>query len=171
MLFTKEVGTWTTKIHELLVKPSKSTLSTEAWREANEVWRLLSNIPEKEELLGPLGRLLDEHDEGIEISEDARKIFEEIYEEFCKEVPERQGENPNTAWADSGKIRGKYDAESVESTFRHELETDGDTEFDQILHLYQNGTKEERQLINAVFVNLCGWSILTLVKMSKGGEV
>ncbi len=71
----------TDTIHEFLVKKGDLN-SDEAWREANEVWRLLANIPTKEEILGPLGRLLDDHDEDIEISEDARAFFEKLYQQI-----------------------------------------------------------------------------------------
>ncbi len=77
----RKIEKWTFELHKLL---RSKELSDAAWREANEVWRLLSNLPSKEDFTGPLGHLLDDHDEGIQISENARKLFEEIYQEILQ---------------------------------------------------------------------------------------
>lgn len=45
----------------------------------------------------------------------------------------------------------------------NEILSDGDDESEKLLRLYRNATKEERMLIDAFCVYLCGWSVPTLV--------
>ena len=58
------------------------------------------------------------------------------------------------------------------STFRREMDTDGDgfQEFEKLFDLYTRCSEDYRMMIDAVFVHLCGWSLPTLLKMAAGTD-
>lgn len=58
----------------------------------------------------------------------------------------------------------------VMSTFRREMDTDGDgfTEFEKLFDLYRRTNEDYKMMIDAVFVHLCGWSLPTLLKKASG---
>lgn len=56
-----------------------------------------------------------------------------------------------------------HDVDIVGTIFA-EMESDGENESRKILARYLSGDAAERQLIDNVLVNLCGWSMSTLLK-------
>ncbi len=162
--FTNEIK----EIETLLKTPG---LSEAAWREANEVYRLLSNIPDAEDLTGPLGRLLDDHDEGIQISENARKLFEEIYQEILhsedKTTLEREVEWAKFSAASEDLAFMEENPEDVAAEFSLAFGTDSEMDFDKITEMYTLANESEKRIIDAVFVHLCGWSLPTLSEQAR----
>jgi len=50
------------------------------------------------------------------------------------------------------------------------LSDDGDTDrmSKKMIQLYKEGTKEEKHIINNIFICLCGWTMEKLLKNDKG---
>ena len=57
----------------------------------------------------------------------------------------------------------------VRAAFAKAFDTDGDgdKEFRSLVEMYKNASKEYRMVIDAVLVNLCGWSLPTLIEQAK----
>ena len=77
------------------------------------------------------------------------------------------------AWADFAVSDEKLAAaiEACENTDRSfishvvgEIISDGDADDEKLLRLYRDASKEDRKLLDAAFVHLCGWSLATLVE-------
>lgn len=52
-----------------------------------------------------------------------------------------------------------------------EMETDQDRKTGDILSVYESAGETERALLDALLVNLCGWSMANIIKKAKGEEV
>ena len=163
-------------IYNLLTTPSE-IVSSGARAEAIKVWNLVKNLPLDEDLTGPLGRLLDDHDSEIEISENTRKVFSEIYNSVSGEKSALQrkigwAKNCGSWTKENGSSEIELDCseESLEDTFRSEFDSDTDSGFTDILEMYKSANADEKAIINAIFVNLCGWSIPSLINLAKTEE-
>lgn len=55
---------------------------------------------------------------------------------------------------------------SVSDVFSHELDTNWMDSSSELFRMYREADPEERSIIDAVFINLCGWSYTTLVEKS-----
>lgn len=57
---------------------------------------------------------------------------------------------------------------SIVTQIAEEMSDDGDDETDRLFMMYRNSDDHEKAVIDATLIHVCGWSLKSLIKLTKG---